>query len=147
MWLGGPQVWLEIPRYERPLRFAIFSQKYHCHHQIGHLICAPQKGPGFIVVKRGRFKFMRSVLFWDRSPKGASAQLKISSVFAALALFLWSSLTFSCWPQEVKGSVYSIIIIKCSYDVLLSVMQISCTCFVSNSGCLGNVRIVPKHNQ
>lgn len=143
MWLGAPQDWVATAGEERPLRFAVFSWKYHCLHQTRHLISAFCKKPGVFVVKRGPFKLVKSVLFWDRT----SACLKISSVFAVHLLSAFGHHPLSlCWPQEVKGSVYSVIIRKHSLDVLWGVVQLVAPGFPSDSdsGGLGNVRTAPK---
>lgn len=83
MGLGAPQDWVTTVREKRPLRLAILSWKYHCFHQTRHLVSALHEEPGVLIVKRGPFELVKSVLLRQNI-----CLRKISSVFAALCLSL-----------------------------------------------------------
>lgn len=145
MWLGAPQDWVETAWEERPLRFAVFSWKYLCHHQTRPLISALHKEPGFLVVKRGPFKFMRSVLFLRQGPKGNICSTEdLICICSSRSL----PLVFTHFPlvDLRKLGEVSIIIKKHSRDVLLGGVRIVAPGFPSNRGGLGDVRIAPKYS-
>lgn len=77
---------------------------------------------GGLAVKQGPFKLVRSVFFWDRPLKWASAG-QISCVFTVLSLFLWLSPHFSLTIEEASAHYHQKVFLLFSNNLHLVLLQ------------------------